>query len=176
MTKWWSVIPTSELIRSLFNFVVDRPMVRIPVCSQLPATYRLSIAYLAKLPCAVRAGYSSGNHKPCLKGTREGVIRDIEAWEADEMNESVYWLKGVAGCGKSTIAQTFAECSAAKGKLGASFFCSRDYPDRRNLNLIFLMLARDLTYIRKKPLEYIDLPSQCSAGSCVVCGPDYSAS
>jgi len=47
---------------------------------------------------------------------------DIEAWEADELNESVYWLKGVAGCGKSTIAQTFAERSAAKGKLGASFF------------------------------------------------------
>ena len=121
-------------------------MVRIPVCSHLPATYRLSIAYLAKLPCAVRVGYSSGNHKPCLKGTREGVIRDIEAWEADEMNESVYWLKGVAGCGKSTIAQTFAERSAAKGKLGASLPCSRDYPDRRNLNFIFLTLARDLAY------------------------------
>jgi NACHT domain len=121
-------------------------MVRIPVCTHLPATYRLSIAYLAKLPCAVRAGYSSGNHKPCFKGTREGVLWDIEAWEVDEMNESVYWLKGVAGCGKSTIAQTFAERSAAKGKLGASFFCSRDYPDRRNLHLIFLTLARDLAY------------------------------
>ncbi|KIM78643.1 hypothetical protein PILCRDRAFT_11100 [Piloderma croceum F 1598] len=103
-------------------------------------------AYLAKLPCAVRAGYSSGNHKPCLKGTREGVLWDIEAWEADEMNESVYWLKGVAGCGKSTIAQTFAERSGAKGNLGASFFCSRDYSDRRNLHLIFLTLARDLAY------------------------------
>ena len=121
-------------------------MVRIPVCTHFPATYRLSIAYLAKLPCAVRAGYSSGNHKPCLKGTREGVLGDIEAWEADERNESVYWLKGVAGCGKSTIAQTFAERSAAKDNLGASFFCSRDYPDRRNLHLIFLTLARDLAY------------------------------
>jgi NACHT domain len=121
-------------------------MVRISVCTHLSATYRLSIAYLAKLPCAVRAGYSSGNHKPCLTGTREGVLWDIEAWEADNMNESVYWLKGVAGCGKSTIAQTFAERSAAKGNLGASFFCSRDYPDRRNLHLIFLTLARDLAY------------------------------
>jgi NACHT domain len=74
------------------------------------------------------------------------VLWDIEAWEADEMNESVYWLKGVAGCGKSTIAQTFAERSAAKSNLGASFFCSRDYPDRRNLDLIFLTLARDLAY------------------------------
>ena len=94
----------------------------------------------------MRAGYSSGNHKPCLNGTREGVLRDIEAWEAGQINELVYWLKGVAGCGKSTIAQTFAERSAALGNLGASFFCSRDYPDRRNLHLIFPTLAYDLAY------------------------------
>ena len=62
------------------------------------------------------------------------------------MNESVYWLKGVAGCGKSTIAQTFADRSAEHGNLGASFFCSRDYPDRRNLHLIFPTLAYDLAY------------------------------
>jgi hypothetical protein len=126
--------------------VLHRLIVRIPVCPYIPTTYCLSIAYLARLPCAMRAGYSSGNHKPCLKGTREGVLWDVEAWEADEKNESVYWLKGVAGCGKSTIAQTFAERSAAKGSLGASFFCSRDYPDRRNLHLIFSTLARDLAY------------------------------
>jgi hypothetical protein len=94
----------------------------------------------------VKAGYSSGNHKPCLNGTREGILLDIESWEAGKTNESVYWLKGVAGCGKSTIAQTFAERSAAHGNLGASFFCSRDYPDRRNLYLIFLTLAYDLAY------------------------------
>jgi hypothetical protein len=121
-------------------------MVRILVFTHLSATYCLSIAYLAKLRCAVGAGHSSGNHKPCLPGTRKGVLSDIEAWEANEINKSVYWLKGVAGCGKSTIAQTFAERSAAKGNLGASFFCSRDYPDRRNLHLIFLTLAHDLAY------------------------------
>ena len=146
MTKWWYVNPTSELIRSLLNFVVDRLMVRILVCTHLPATYPLLIAYLAKLPCTARAGHSSGNHKPCLEGTQEWVLWDIEAWEADKMNESVYWLKGVAGCGKSTITQTFAERSAAKDNLGASFFCSRNYPDRQNLHLIFLTLARDLAY------------------------------
>jgi NACHT domain len=117
------------------------------MCTHLPATHRPLIACLVKLPCAVRAGYSSGNHKPCLQGTREGVLLDIEAWEADERNKSVYWLKGVAGCGKSTIAQTFAERSAAKDNLGASFFCSRDYPDRQNLHLIFLTLAYNLVYL-----------------------------
>jgi NACHT domain len=64
----------------------------------------------------------------------------------DDIDSPVYWLKGVAGCGKSTIAQTFAERSAAHGRLGGSFFCSRDFPDRCNLRLIFLTLARDLAY------------------------------
>ena len=67
-------------------------------------------------------------------------------WEADKTNELVCWLKGVAGCGKYTIAQTFAEHSTAHGYLGASFFCSRDYPDQRNLHLIFPTLAYDLAY------------------------------
>jgi NACHT domain len=107
---------------------------------------RLSIAYLDKLPRAIGAGYSSGNHKPYLEGTRAAVLQDIETWEMDVVKYSVYWLKGVAGCGKSTIAQTFAQRSARRGQLGASFYCSRDFPDRCNLRLIFSTLARDLAY------------------------------
>jgi hypothetical protein len=121
----------------------------------------------------MRAGCSSHNHKTCLKGTREGVLWDIEAWEADKTHKSVYWLKGVAGSGKSTVAQTFAQNSAVNGDLGASFFCSRDYPDRRNLHLIFSTLAFDLAYwsddfktalvpiIRSNPnVQYDALPVQ----------------
>ena len=67
-------------------------------------------------------------------------------WAVHGSKSPVYWLKGVAGCGKSTIAQTFAERSAARKQLVASFFCSRDFPDRRNLRLIFPTLAHDLAY------------------------------
>jgi len=58
----------------------------------------------------------------------------------------VFWLNGLAGTGKSTIAQTFAEISFADGKLGASFFCSRDFEDRSNLKAIFPTLAFQLAY------------------------------
>ena len=129
-----------------FCALLDRLMVCTSILIDLLGSYCLWVAYLDKLPRAVRAGYCSGNHKPCLKGTREGVLREIEVWEADKMNESVYWLKGPAGCGKSAVAQTFGERSAANGNLGASFFCSRDYPDRRNLRLVFLTIAYDLAY------------------------------
>ena len=57
---------------------------------------------------------------------------------------SVYWLNGLAGMGKSTIAQTIAERTFADGQLGASFFCSRDFEDRRDLRFIFPTLAVQL--------------------------------
>jgi len=53
-------------------------------------------------------------------------------------------LNGLAGAGKSTIAQTIAERVFADGQLGASFFCSRDFEDRSNLHSIFPTLAVQL--------------------------------
>ena len=58
----------------------------------------------------------------------------------------IYWLNGLAGTGKSTIAQTIAERLFADGDLGASFFCSRDFEDRRNLHYIFPTLAFQLAH------------------------------
>ena len=46
--------------------------------------------------------------------------------------------------GKSTIAQTIAERLFAEGQLGASFFCSRDFEDRRDLQFIFPTIAAQL--------------------------------
>ena len=58
----------------------------------------------------------------------------------------------MAGTGKTTIAQTIAERVFADGHLGASFFCSRDYSDRSDLQFIFptiaVQLARKYTDIR----------------------------
>jgi hypothetical protein len=71
-------------------------------------------------------------------------------------------LKGTTGCGKSTIARTFAKLSEEKGHLGASFFCSRDFPDRSNLRLVFPTLAYHLAYkypAFKSNLVKIILPS-----------------
>jgi len=58
-------------------------------------------------------------------------------------------LNGLAGTGKTTIAQTIAERVFAGGQLGASFFCSRDFEDRSNLQYIFPTLAVQLA--RKYP-------------------------
>jgi len=92
------------------------------------------------------AGYRSGDRQGCLRGTRTDVLLQLECWLGDEQDHRVFWLNGLAGTGKSTIAQTFAEISFAAGKLGASFFCSRNFEGRSNLQAILPTLAFQLAY------------------------------
>ena len=92
------------------------------------------------------AGYLCGNRVGCLKGTRKEALLQIDQWLKNDGDQRIFWLNGLAGTGKSTIAQTFAEISFADGKLGASFFCSRDFEDRNNLRAIFPTLAFQLAY------------------------------
>ncbi|KAF9649788.1 hypothetical protein BDM02DRAFT_3142082 [Thelephora ganbajun] len=92
------------------------------------------------------AGYQHGDRKGCLRGTRETVLNDIESWARDFEKPPVFWLNGLAGTGKSTIAQTVSEQVFAEGLLGASFFCSRDFEDRSDLRFIFSTLAFQLAH------------------------------
>ena len=110
------------------------------------------MSVLNNVRCAEDAEYRHGDRKGCLRGTRGAVLDEIELWTRDPKKLPVYWLNGLAGTGKSTIAKTIAERIFADGQLGASFFCSRDFEDRSNLRLIFptiaVQLARKYTEFR----------------------------
>ena len=105
------------------------------------------------------AGHRSGDRQGCLRGTRRDVLQQLEDWLENEQGQRVFWLNGLAGTGKSTIAQTFAEITFAEGKLGASFFCSRNFEDRSNIQAIFPTLAFQLAYqypaLRKSLLQVL---------------------
>jgi hypothetical protein len=108
----------------------------------------LTVALSALNTCrrASGAGYQHGDRKGCLRGTRETVLNEIESWTKDPNKSPVFWLNGLAGTGKSTIAQTASERVFADGLLGASFFCSRDFKDRSDLHFIFPTLAFQLAH------------------------------
>jgi hypothetical protein len=106
----------------------------------------MDLELLNRMHHTVDASYLCGNRQGCLKGTRKEVLWEIECWLNGKQSQRVFWLDGLAGTGKSTIAQTLAEKSFADGKLGASFFCSRDFEDRSNLRTIFPTLAFQLAY------------------------------
>ena len=106
----------------------------------------MDLALLDRMYHAPDAGYQFGDRQGCLRGTRRDVLWEIERWLTGEQEQHVFWLNGLAGTGKSTIAQTVAETTFADGRLGASFFCSRDFADRSNLRAIFPTLAFQLAY------------------------------
>ena len=72
------------------------------------------------------------------------MLNEIERWTEDFGKSPIFWLNGLAGTGKTTIAQTLAERVFADGRLGASFFCSRGFEDRSDLQFIFPTLAFQL--------------------------------
>ncbi|KAF7976227.1 hypothetical protein HWV62_7250 [Athelia sp. TMB] len=78
----------------------------------------------------------------CTHGTRVDVIREIRVWIDTE--RPVFWLNGLAGTGKTTIAFTVASGFNEEGTLGASFFCSRDDAACSNHKLIFPSIAYQL--------------------------------
>ncbi|KAJ7101341.1 hypothetical protein B0H15DRAFT_408992 [Mycena belliarum] len=62
----------------------------------------------------------------CLKGTRETVFAQVDAWLADSNSPSVLWIKGFPGSGKTCISSSLAEKWAGSTTFGASFFFERD--------------------------------------------------
>ncbi|KAG8932008.1 hypothetical protein FRC01_000464 [Tulasnella sp. 417] len=103
---------------------------------------------LLLLPSA-KARYDSQSREGahgCFQGTRKKVLREIYDWVNSKGPESppILWLCGLAGIGKSTIAHTVAEEIDADGRLGASFFFSRDQADRRNPQLVYPTIASQL--------------------------------
>ena len=111
-----------------------------------PARLTADLSVLNNFRGAHGAGYQHGDRKGCLRGTRETVLDEIELWAQDFKKSPVFWLNGLAGTGKSTIAQTVSERALTDGLLGASFFCSRDFKDRSDLHLIFSTLAFQLAH------------------------------
>jgi hypothetical protein len=81
-----------------------------------------------------------------MESTREKLLSDIMAWAEAPAAPVVFWLNGLAGTGKSTIARTICEDLAKTGLLGASFFLSRQVAERRHapnaVRTIVYQLAR----------------------------------
>ena len=102
-----------------------------------------------QLPRAAQAAYNSGRAggpTTCFEGTRVAVLKTIESWISDPSKSlpPVFWLNGMAGTGKSTIAKTIAEYAHDRGILGGSFFFSRDDQQLRDSSLVFPTLAFQL--------------------------------
>jgi hypothetical protein len=102
---------------------------------------------LPKLPRAEGAAFDSHQDEHdarCLENTRVDLQRQIAGWAEDPSGKCIFWLKGMAGTGKSTVARTVAHSFKDKSQLGASFFFKRGEGDRGNASRFFTTIADDL--------------------------------
>jgi len=88
----------------------------------------------------------------CTPGTRDGILKGVRGW-GDDLSpecESLYWLFGPGGTGKTTIAYTVARDVELSAKehgtitLGANFFCSRQFTETKSQKCIVRSLAYQL--------------------------------
>ncbi|KAL5639975.1 hypothetical protein ACGC1H_006517 [Rhizoctonia solani] len=84
------------------------------------------------------------SRRGCTEGTRIGVLDGLDDWLYDPTSPSIYWMKGMAGTGKTTIASTFCERVERRKLLAASFFCTRTSAECRDVTRIVPTIAYQL--------------------------------
>jgi hypothetical protein len=88
--------------------------------------------------------------RACTEGTRVDVLGRIIDWASDASSPPIFWLSGLGGTGKSTIAYTVCRHFDNEGllvRLCASFFCSRQVAELRRLQNIIPTLAYQLARV-----------------------------
>ncbi|GKZ89244.1 hypothetical protein AnigIFM59636_010968 [Aspergillus niger] len=121
-----------------------------------------NVELLKLLPLVGEATFGSlaDQNKPeCLEGTQTKILREIQTWIESPDDSQIFWLRGMAGTGKSTISRTLAAaCQQGKSLipngpplpvnvcLGASFFFDRTKPGRNSVEKLFPSISNKLAY------------------------------
>uniref|UniRef100_A0A0W0F5I3 Nephrocystin 3-like N-terminal domain-containing protein n=1 Tax=Moniliophthora roreri TaxID=221103 RepID=A0A0W0F5I3_MONRR len=84
-------------------------------------------------------------HPRCHPKTRGEIQADILEWCRNPSSDAnVFWVRGPAGVGKSTIAQTIAELIESEGLLASSFLFSRNDGKRSSPTYLVPTIAYQL--------------------------------
>lgn len=121
---------------------------------QINISYKVSDAeqerILERLAVAADApfdSYENQRHRLCLEKTRVGILQRIMQWATSPSPQCVFWLKGMAGTGKSTVAITVASKLQKSSRSSASYFFKRGVGDlahaRKLIPTLVYQLAKE---------------------------------
>ncbi|KAL8295995.1 hypothetical protein RB600_001468 [Gaeumannomyces tritici] len=102
-----------------------------------------------KLPVAKGAAFDAqaNEHDPsCHPDTRVDLLADIHKWIEDPNGKCIFWLRGMAGTGKSTISRTVAEKLSAAKVPCASFPFKKGEGDRGSAAMFFTTILAQLVH------------------------------
>ena len=113
---------------------------------------------LSKLSYADGANFDSHerqNEPYCLPDTRVDILCQIMKWSIDPYQKTIFWLNGMAGTGKSTIARTITRTLTEQKRLAVNFFFSRGRGDLSHTGKLFSTVAIQLAATSKRLKHYI---------------------
>ncbi|KIX08794.1 uncharacterized protein Z518_03451 [Rhinocladiella mackenziei CBS 650.93] len=90
--------------------------------------------------------YENQRHRQCLPNTRVELLREIMDWTTSSSSQYIFWLKGRAGTGKSTIALTIAQSLDQQEAKLASFFFKRGSGDLARSRKVVSTIAFQLAF------------------------------
>ncbi|KAH5622319.1 hypothetical protein HBI68_251460 [Parastagonospora nodorum] len=112
--------------------------------------------FIARLPYAQDAPFNSitsQHDATCLANTRVDLLNRIYKWADGEGEQYIFWLSGLAGTGKTTIARSVSRWYDTRQHLGASFFFSRGGGDvgraGRFVTSVAVQLAQSVPGVRR---------------------------
>ena len=99
------------------------------------------------MPRAEFAEYDAASPAPrngCTEDTRKAILDTLRMWASDNTTTKVYWLNGMAGTGKTTIAYSFSEILNDSESLGGTFFSSHLRVDTSDVRCIIPTICLQL--------------------------------
>ncbi|KAJ3510183.1 hypothetical protein NMY22_g16047 [Coprinellus aureogranulatus] len=88
--------------------------------------------------------YNKGQRGQCVPGSRVALLAQLLDWAEAKDSNHAFWLNGIAGTGKTAVAETLCSQLSDRGLLGASFFCSVKVQDLSDVHHIIPSLAKTL--------------------------------
>jgi hypothetical protein len=83
-----------------------------------------------------------------MEGTRETLLNQIMAWAANDSDTSnIYWIHGLPGIGKTSLAHSICERLHNKQRLAGAFFCQRDDANMSEISNVLPTLISKLAEI-----------------------------
>jgi hypothetical protein len=97
----------------------------------------------------VKTGYD--RNLCCMEGTRESILEHIIAWVTYGLEQTdgrnIYWIYGLPGIGKTSLAHSICASLHQKEQLAGAFFCRRDDQELREPRNILPTLIRKLAIL-----------------------------
>jgi len=100
----------------------------------------------------------------CMEGTRKSLLGEIIAWVTNGLEQTdggnTYWIYGLPGIGKTSLAHSLCSRLHDKEQLAGAFFCQRDDQELRDPSNILPTLVHKLTILfppfRRIVADYLD--------------------